>query len=108
MSSKNTARSKEGIRRFRGLMSMLSRIYYNIKEKIMRKVITVIGFIFLLTGIAGGDKFLAATKSENKLTLQKHIMETQTKTIKKEIVLPQSRDKVWNALTNSKVLAEWI
>src|SRR5947199_5235486 len=74
---------------------------------IMLKVITVMGFIFLLTGIAGSDKFLAAPKSENNVTINTH-MESQTKTIKKEIVLPQSRDKVWIALTDSKILGEWI
>jgi len=31
-----------------------------------------------------------------------------TKTIRKEIVIPQSREQVWRALTDSATLAEWM
>ncbi len=31
-----------------------------------------------------------------------------TKTIRREIVIPQSRDQVWRALTDSATLAEWM
>lgn len=31
-----------------------------------------------------------------------------TKTVKRELVFPQSRDEVWQALTDSESLAEWM
>src|ERR1041385_6418435 len=41
--------------------------------------------------------------------LIKHsVMAPDTKSIQKEMVFPHSRDQVWKAITDSKILGEWI